>query len=64
MPESGWQGHNMGATIYSFNLNISPTVSYGMLQCDIIMLQNYNAYDFVIKDCKKIGVLFVPDPGH
>ena len=27
--------------IYSFNLNISPKMSYGVLECDIIMLQNY-----------------------
>ena len=31
----------MGAIIYSFNLNISPNMSYGVLECDIVMLQNY-----------------------
>ena len=31
----------MGVIIYSFNLNISPNVSYGGLECDIVMLQNY-----------------------
>ena len=31
----------MGVIIYSFNLNISPKMSYGVLECDIIMLQNY-----------------------
>ena len=29
----------MDVTIYSFNLNISPKVSYGRLECDIVMLQ-------------------------
>ena len=27
--------------IYSFNLNISPKMSYGVLECDIVMLHNY-----------------------
>ena len=31
----------MGVIIYSFNLNISPEVPYGVLECDIVMLQNY-----------------------
>ena len=31
----------MGVIIYSFNLHISPTMSYGVLECDIVMLQNY-----------------------
>ena len=30
----------MGVIIYSSNLNISPKISYGMLECDIAMLQN------------------------
>ena len=30
----------MGATIYSFNLNIAPKVSYGVLERDIVMLRN------------------------
>ena len=30
----------MGAIIYSFNLNISPKVSYGVLEYDIVVLQN------------------------
>ena len=47
--ECGWQGSNMGVTIYSFNLNISPKVSDGVLvwYCDVTEL---HAYDFVIKD--------------
>ena len=39
-PECGWQGNNMGVIIYSFNLNISPKMSYGVLECDTVMLQN------------------------
>ena len=31
----------MGIIIYSFNLNISPKMSEGVLECDIVMLQNY-----------------------
>ena len=31
----------MGVVIYSFNLNISPKMSYGVLACDIVMLHNY-----------------------
>ena len=31
----------MGVIIYSFNLNISPKMSYGELGCDIVTLQNY-----------------------
>ena len=31
----------MGVIICSLNLNISPKVSYDMLEYDIVMLQNY-----------------------
>ena len=31
----------MAVTIYSFNLNILPEMSYGVLECDIVMLQIY-----------------------
>ena len=30
----------MRVIMYSFNLNISPEISYGVLECDIVMLQN------------------------
>ena len=30
----------MGVIIYSFHWNISPKRSYGVLDCDIVMLQN------------------------
>ena len=40
MLECGWQANNMGVIIYSFNLNISPKMSYGVLEYDIVMLQN------------------------
>ena len=32
--------NNMGAIMYSFNLNISPKMSHGVLECDTVMLQN------------------------
>ena len=47
----------MGVIIYSFNLNISPKMSYGVLEGDIVMLQNYMVTIFVIKD-------FVIKKGH
>ena len=31
----------MGVIIYSFNLNISLNISYGVLECDTVMLENY-----------------------
>ena len=31
----------MGVLIYSFYLNIPPKMSYVVLECDIVMLQNY-----------------------
>ena len=31
----------MGVIIYSFNLNILPKMSYDVLECDIVVLQNY-----------------------
>ena len=31
----------MGVVICSFHLNISPKMSYGVLESDIVMLQNY-----------------------
>ena len=31
----------MGIIMYSFNLNIIPKMSYGVLECDIVVLQNY-----------------------
>ena len=39
--ECGWQGNNIGVIMQSFNLSISPEMSSGMLECDIVMLQNY-----------------------
>ena len=40
----------MGVIIYSSNLNISPKMSYGVLECDIVMLQNY-----MLMICNKKG---------
>ena len=31
----------MDIITYSFNLNISSTMSHGVLECDTVMLQNY-----------------------
>ena len=31
----------MGVITYSFNLNISPKMSHGVLECDSVMLQTY-----------------------
>ena len=31
----------MGIVIYSSDLNISPKMSYGVLECDTVTLQNY-----------------------
>ena len=39
----------MGVIIYSFNLNISPKMSYSTLECDRVMLEKSHACDFVIK---------------
>ena len=38
----------MGVIIYSFNLNILPKMPYGVLECDVVMLQNCMLNDFVI----------------
>ena len=35
------EGHNMGVIRCSFNLNISPTVSRGVLECDAVVVQNH-----------------------
>ena len=39
----------MGVTIYSFNLNISPKMSYGVLGCDSYVTE-LHAYDFIKKE--------------
>ena len=38
----------MGVIMYSFNLNVSPKMSHGVLECDIVVTE-LHAYDFVIK---------------
>ena len=52
----------MGVIIYNLNLNISPKMSYGVLECDIVMLHNYMLMIFNKRFCNKKGVLFVPNP--
>ena len=47
----------MGVIIYSFNLNISPKVLYAVLECDIVMLQNYVLMILFFK--KRGGVICV-----
>ena len=49
----------MGVIIYSFNLNISPKMSYGVLECDIFFLCYRTT---CLGFCNKTGALFVPDP--
>ena len=39
----------MGIIIYSFNLNISPKMSYSKLECDIVVPE-LHAYYFAIKN--------------
>ena len=56
----------MGVIIYSFNLNILSKMSYGVLECDIVML---HAYDFVIKDFVRKGIIcagshYIYDPPY
>ena len=52
----------MGVIIHSFNLNISPKMLYGMLECDIVMLYNYMLMIFVVKDfvIKRGGICAIP----
>ena len=38
----------MGVIIYGFNLNISPKMSYAVLECDVVVTES-PVYDFVIK---------------
>ena len=40
----------MHVITYSFNLKISPKMSYGVLVCDIVSVTELHAYSFVIKD--------------
>ena len=51
----------MGVIIYSFNLNISLKMSYGVLECDIAMIQNYMLMIVNKRICNKGGALFVPE---
>ena len=39
----------MGIVTYSFNVNISPEMSYGVLECDSYVTE-LHAHDFVLKD--------------
>ena len=52
----------MGVIIYSFNLHISPKMLYGVLEHNIVMLQNFMLMILNKRFWNKKGVLFVPDP--
>ena len=52
----------MGVVIYSFNLNISPQMSYGVLECDSVMLQTCTLMFYNKRFCNKKGALFVLGP--
>ena len=53
----------MSVIMYSFNLNVSPKMSYGVLECDIVMLQNYMLTIWNKRFLRnKKWALFVPDP--
>ena len=52
----------MGVIIYSFNLNVSPEMLYDVLECEIVMLQNYMVMILRKRFCNKQGTLFVSDP--
>ena len=45
----------MGVITESFNLNISPKMSCGVLECDIGMLQNYTLMILNKRFCNKKG---------
>lgn len=42
----------MGVIIYSPNLNISPKMSCGVLECGVYSVTEFHAYAFVVKDFK------------
>ena len=53
----------MGVVIYSVSWNISPKMSCGVLECDVVNVKELHAYDFVVKEFVILkGALFVPDP--
>ena len=47
--------------IYGFNLNISPKMSYAVLECDVVVTES-PVYDFVIKKrgCYLCQTLYIP----
>ena len=52
----------MGVIVYSFNLDISPKMSSGVLECEIVILQNYMLMNCDKRFCNKNGGFFVLDP--
>ena len=47
------KGNNMGVVSYTFNLNILPKMSHGVLECDSVMLQN-----------DMLMILYIKKKGH
>ena len=45
----------MGVIMYGFNVSISPKMSYGVLECDIVVLQNDMLVVFNKRFCNKKG---------
>ena len=52
----------MGVIMYGFNLNILPKMSYSVLECDIVLLQNGMLIICNKRLCNKRGALFMLDP--
>ena len=52
----------MSVIIYSFNWNISPKMSQGMLECDIVIYRITYLWFSNERFCNKKRVLFVLDP--
>ena len=51
--ECSWVGYVNVSHEMDSNLNTSPEMSYGVLECDIVVTE-LHAYDFVIKDLVQI----------
>ena len=54
-------GRVMWVLIYGFNLTVSPEMSYGVLECDTVMLQRWGFCNRRFL-CNKKGALPVLDP--
>ena len=52
----------MGVIIYSFNLNISPKMSYGVLEYYVVMLHNYMLMIYNKRFCDKTSAVICAGP--